>query len=152
MSEEPMLRQCPECLDWLPEDKFESNGAGKARKKRCSVCHYQMRLTKENGNFKARKSMEMRRYQYGITGEQYDALHEMQKGLCYICRHSPKNRALHVDHCHRTGTIRGLLCHRCNVALGFFKDDIDRLEDAIAYLLDPPFPRLVLNAPAEKTE
>ena len=70
----------------------------------------------------------------------YELLLASQGGLCKICRRSEtKTRngklvALCLDHCHKTGTIRGLLCYRCNVALGFFDDDVSRLQEAIRYL------------------
>ena len=57
--------------------------------------------------------------QLGITDEGYQALLEAQGGKCAICGNPPKEggRRLHVDHNHRTGKVRGLLCFRCNRAL-----------------------------------
>lgn len=63
------------------------------------------------------------RNRYGMTVEDYERLFEKQNGCCAICRiHRDKlNRALDVDHDHKTGEIRGLLCKKCNVALGTTK-------------------------------
>lgn len=74
--------------------------------------------------------------QYGITPEDYDAMYEAQKGCCAICgiHQSETKHKLHVDHCHETGTVRGLLCKNCNLALGNFKDSITNLSSAISYL------------------
>lgn len=70
-----------------------------------------------------------------VTDEQYDALLVLQEGLCAICRKAPpERRRLAVDHDHQTGTVRGLLCSRCNLGLGYFKDDPDHLRAATAYL------------------
>ena len=55
-----------------------------------------------------------------------------QNGLCAICQ-QPVIRP-HVDHCHTTGTIRGVLCRDCNIGLGNFKDDPELLRRAISYL------------------
>jgi hypothetical protein len=55
--------------------------------------------------------------QLGITDARYFELLDGQGGVCGICGTTPKTRRLHVDHDHRTGAIRGLLCHRCNRAL-----------------------------------
>jgi len=54
-----------------------------------------------------------------------------QNGLCAICCVAP---ATHVDHCHETKKIRGVLCNNCNVGLGFFKDNVSSLQNAIKYL------------------
>ena len=86
-----------------------------------------------------RKSLSDRRShlkrKYRITPEEYDALLEEQGGGCAICGRAPREDiALHVDHEHTTGRIRGLLCFRCNNALGDFDDDHDRLSAALAYL------------------
>ena len=55
---------------------------------------------------------------------------------CQICgRHKSEfNKGLAIDHCHKTGTIRGLLCYICNTSLGRFNDNIKSLENAILYL------------------
>jgi hypothetical protein len=70
---------------------------------------------------------------YGISAAEYDALLAKQGGVCAICRKRSKRR-LCVDHCHRTGTIRGLLCHACNLGLGSLKEDQASLVAALAYL------------------
>ena len=70
---------------------------------------------------------------YGISAAEYDALLAKQGGVCAICRKRSKER-LCVDHCHLTGTIRGLLCHACNLALGSLKEDQASLVAALAYL------------------
>lgn len=61
---------------------------------------------------------------YGITLKQYNDMLEIQSGKCSVCGElfSDKEQKLVVDHCHKTGRVRGLLCSRCNVALGFARD------------------------------
>ncbi|MBM3661163.1 MAG: hypothetical protein FJW95_16895 [Actinobacteria bacterium] len=60
---------------------------------------------------------------------------EAQGGGCAICgRPEPEGGSLHVDHDHETGAVRGLLCFRCNGALGNLDENVERLADAIAYL------------------
>lgn len=75
------------------------------------------------------KSLNLKRY--GITLEQYNRLLIAQGGRCKIC---DKTEHLHVDHDHRTGKVRGLLCSNHNTGLGKFQDDIETLEKAIVYL------------------
>lgn len=70
---------------------------------------------------------------YGITVEQYDAMFESQKGRCAVCDEK-YGKTLHVDHCHRTSKIRGLLCHKCNMAIGLLQDSAKLLNRAISYL------------------
>jgi hypothetical protein len=69
----------------------------------------------------------------GLSAAEYDALLAKQNGACAICRRRWKER-LCVDHCHLTGMIRGLLCRRCNLGLGYMKDDQASLIAAVAYL------------------
>lgn len=70
---------------------------------------------------------------FTIPIDEYRALFKIQRGLCAICGRSQKHK-LAVDHCHERNVARGLLCHRCNTALGLFRDDIGNLESAIRYL------------------
>ncbi len=79
--------------------------------------------------------------QFGITVEEYDFLVGLQNSLCTICDKPETQlnkkgtpRDLSVDHCHKTGRIRGLLCASCNLGIGHFKDDIELLKRAINYL------------------
>lgn len=74
---------------------------------------------------------------YGITLEQFNAMLDAQGGVCKICEKVNENgRALNVDHDHATGKIRGLLCHRCNTAIGLLKDSAILVRAVVAYLLD----------------
>lgn len=75
---------------------------------------------------------------YGITIDDYNKMLKEQNGKCKICYRSDTGRKSSkyfvVDHFHSTGTIRGLLCHKCNVGLGKFEDNVNILSKAITYL------------------
>jgi len=71
---------------------------------------------------------------YKITLEQYNELFEKQNGRCAICKQKPTKRRLDVDHNHKTGKVRGLLCLACNAGIGQLDDDINILQEAINYL------------------
>lgn len=75
---------------------------------------------------------------YGITIEQFDEMVRSQGNRCAICsdefKPKRKNMTIHVDHCHETMKVRGLLCSRCNVGIGLLNDSIERLKIAIEYL------------------
>ncbi|HDZ13941.1 hypothetical protein LCGC14_0840310 [marine sediment metagenome] len=90
---------------------------------------------------------EQRRYRlkkYGLTMAAFDSLFRGQKGKCAICNlelvdENNKGRKVsnaypRIDHCHKTGKIRGLLCNRCNVAMGAFDDDIKLIAKVAIYL------------------
>lgn len=72
----------------------------------------------------------------GATLEDFNTMFENQQGYCKICGKHQANlkRALNVDHNHKTGKLRGLLCNSCNLGLGMFKDNLILLELAIKYL------------------
>ena len=72
---------------------------------------------------------------YGITIADYDRMFEEQNGVCAICGEArPEERTLHIDHDHETGVIRGLLCFRCNNALGDFREEYELFQRAADYL------------------
>lgn len=74
---------------------------------------------------------------YGLDRERYDQMREQQQHSCAICGdHESLNRnsKLFVDHDHKTGGVRGLLCHGCNAGIGNLKDNADLLEKAAEYL------------------
>jgi hypothetical protein len=96
---------------------------------RCKVCRglkYRNRLPPG-----AQPSFYVER---GVTLEQFEAMMLAQGGVCAICREPPQMRRLDVDHEHETGRVRGLLCRRCNTAIGKMRDDPKILLRAIAYL------------------
>lgn len=77
---------------------------------------------------------------YQLTMEEYDEIFQRQNGKCAICYKSEtimrngKIKLLCIDHDHNTNRVRGLLCHRCNVSIGAFEDNITLLQNAINYL------------------
>jgi len=77
---------------------------------------------------------------YKITQEQLDLLMSVSNYKCNICNLSQEDnkklfkKDLNIDHCHKTGIIRGILCHSCNLGLGYFKDKIELLDKAKIYL------------------
>lgn len=70
---------------------------------------------------------------YGMSLEEFNQMVKDQKGTCLICLKVPKKRLV-IDHCHKTGKVRGLLCDPCNVALGFLEDNVEFLLRAVNYL------------------
>lgn len=81
---------------------------------------------------------------YGITSAQYDELLESQGGGCAICGRPPKNVRLSVDHDHKTGLTRGLLCWHCNTRLlGAARENPQALRNAADYLESPPAVRVL---------
>ena len=73
---------------------------------------------------------------YGITLIDYNRMLAEQKDCCYICKSHKNNfnKRLHVDHNHKTGKVRALLCHYCNATIGNAKEDLKRLTGVITYL------------------
>ena len=74
---------------------------------------------------------------YNITPEEYEERLLKQGGVCQICQSLNLRRGskhMVVDHCHTTGSFRGILCHKCNTALGLFNDNIKNINRAINYL------------------
>jgi Recombination endonuclease VII/HNH endonuclease len=90
----------------------------------------------KRGEFVAKE----RERKFGVTMAQYCEMLLAQEGKCAICRQpeteirNGRVKTLAVDHCHETGTVRGLLCVQCNTGIGKFKDDRNRLLAAIKYL------------------
>lgn len=116
-------------------------------KHRARLCAYHRQYYKDNAKrLKADKakyrkanpelySLIKRKSAYGITPEQFKNMLKSQGRRCAIClKKFNKPKQTHVDHCHKTGKVRGILCHLCNAALGFFGDSIEVLRSAISYL------------------
>lgn len=103
---------------------------------------------------------KMLRQRYGMTLDDYDKLLQLQDHKCAICMGvervknvSGKIKQLSVDHCHNTGNVRGLLCDACNVGLGRFSDDPDRVDSAARYLrMNDPSPTLFVSKKLSESE
>lgn len=79
-----------------------------------------------------KKNDRMRKYRYGMSNEEFDILKNEQNGKCKLCGLNMKKP--NVDHCHKTGKVRGIICMKCNAGLGLFNDDVELLKKAIQYL------------------
>jgi hypothetical protein len=77
---------------------------------------------------------------YNLSLEDYNLILSAQKSSCAICEahETTLNSWLSVDHDHSNGTVRGLLCRKCNTGLGGFRDSVENLQKAIEYLENPP--------------
>lgn len=116
----PGQRRCAACSETKVVELFpKSRSASSGYQSYCKSCR------------SVQSRREYFRRQYGLTEEDVKAMIARQSGLCAICQSAP---AVHVDHCHVTGKIRGSLCFPCNGGLGQFKDSPDVLKRAVAYL------------------
>jgi hypothetical protein len=70
---------------------------------------------------------------YGITLDQYEEMMVQQEGRCAVC-HGEFGKRIHIDHCHNTNVVRGLLCNGCNVGIGHLGDNPERMEAAAQYV------------------
>lgn len=97
-----------------------------------------------DGQEQARRHAWHLRTTFGITTERFEALLANQNGHCALCsKDKPGGQgAWHVDHDHATGTIRGLLCARCNQLLGVWEKNRPWFDGADMYLANPPATRL----------
>lgn len=124
---------CPKCGETSP-DKFYVDKRGYRTNSTCKECH-KVACKKR---WHARSWLDRwasRNYKYGVTKDFLVDLYERQKGQCAICGDEPATeRGLHVDHCHKTSAVRGLLCHGCNTGIGALREDPKIFTKALSYL------------------
>lgn len=139
----PPLYSCSICHRCRPIEDYPTSpkrNGGRQRHPYCRECLRTYNRERHRQRTTAEHRRAMWRKDYGMSEADYAAILKRQKGVCAICRQpetAKRNgqiKALHVDHDHATGKVRGLLCSRCNTALGGFGDDIKRLNRAIRYL------------------
>ncbi|GHH18880.1 endonuclease VII domain-containing protein [Streptomyces lanatus] len=113
-------KHCLGCDEVKPWSQWHRNAsASDGLSTRCKACRAN-----------AGRERHLKR-QYGLTEAERDEMVASQMGLCVICLKAP---AVHVDHCHKTGRVRGVLCFNCNSAIGKLGDDPDAVRRAAAYL------------------
>jgi Recombination endonuclease VII len=133
-------RTCIRCGEERPDDAFSirTNGYADNRCIDCKRTYWREKTAAwYHNNTEAWRENQRAHWlmQYGLTPEKYAELLFLQGGVCAICRGvTADSRALHVDHDHSTGTVRGLLCEACNFGLGQFRDNVEFLREAIVYL------------------
>lgn len=115
-------KQQKNCRDWIEKNK---------ERKKQSDKDYVKKRVKDDPQYHSIKNLR----QYGMTLDDYDRMLDEQGGGCAICGKEPKDRRLHVDHCHETGIVRGLLCFRCNFGLSYFGENAERMKRAYEHLL-----------------
>lgn len=101
-------------------------------KKRIKINNRKWGLLNQNKVKKYRRKYHLK-HKFGITQEQYIQLLNSQNCKCFICGRL-QVKIMHIDHNHKTGEIRGLLCFKCNTALGCVDDKISILKQMINYL------------------
>ncbi|MEJ7873163.1 MAG: endonuclease VII domain-containing protein [Rubrobacteraceae bacterium] len=121
---EQRSKRCPECGQTKSVKEFYRQRSSSGRfAAYCKPCDVQ------------KTGRSARKRKYGVAVAEYDDLLLKQDGRCAICKRLPyTKKGLVVDHCHQTGAIRGILCSRCNSALGMLDDSPALLERALEYL------------------
>ena len=127
---------CCTCKHTKPITEFcKDSQTSHGFSRRCKKCN--SRKGKDNyKNNKHKHQDYARKKRFGLDRTDYETLISAQLNSCAICKTKFTKRAPAVDHDHVTGVVRGLLCSRCNLGLGIFKDDPQLLKKATTYLTE----------------
>jgi hypothetical protein len=118
------------------DDFYNQKKKGKLYKNSgCKQCKIKANSKYQKDNAHAVRERHWKRT-YGLDDSDYQIMLEKQHGVCGIC--SKSFSILRIDHCHKTGTVRGLLCDKCNLAIGLLADSKENLLKALSYLEQPP--------------
>ena len=112
-----------------PQQKFVANNPERVKEQQARFYHSQ------KGRW-ANMNKRLKRM-YGITAEDYAWMLNVQDRQCKICgadEKTTRNETLVVDHCHSTGKVRGLLCHKCNAGHGQYADNLTIMCDSAEYI------------------
>lgn len=138
------MKWCCTCEKVKPVDDFHKHSrATDGRQGQCKVCSRASTNAYRSRNPERAKMHRLRhtlKAKFGMTIEEYECLYNAQNGLCAICgkpeiaTQNGRVKRLAIDHCHKTGKIRGLLCLHCNVAIAMIDEDEQAMVAAIAYV------------------
>lgn len=137
------MKQCSKCKEFKSLDLFYNHNKNKDGKRcRCKSCnsidakeHRKKILNDDYLGTRLKERTKNLKSKFGISLEEYSLKLEQQKGVCAICDGLCKSgKRLAVDHDHKTGKIRDLLCNNCNGGLGKFQDNPELLIKAADYL------------------
>ena len=125
---------CTACQQSKPLEDFNKNKDGKFGKHSiCRQCTLERnRFRYVNGDSYAVRLKKL----YGLSVKEYEELYAEAQGKCQSCgiKEEELTRRLAVDHCHTSGKVRGLLCGKCNTALGQLNDSLDTISALYSYL------------------
>lgn len=138
-------KQCNKCGETKSTSEFYKKESMKdGLRGECKACHAERAKKTYEGRKEEHLLVAYRctlRKAYGLTEQDYHDMFDKQKGKCLVCEKGLSNKFkktpgenVHVDHCHDTGKVRGLLCHKCNSGLGLFHDNPEFLEAAAEYI------------------
>jgi hypothetical protein len=123
--------RCRDCgLEKDPDDFPRNRAAKSGRRASCKTCHNARTRATVKRLYGNSRHYHLKQ-RFGIGAAEVDAMIAAQGGLCGLCRQKP---AVHVDHDHKTGKVRAILCEPCNGGLGQFRDDPQTIRNAIEYL------------------
>lgn len=137
-------KKCGECKKFKKWEEFYPIRSKEGKYAyRCIQCTKDLMKTKYKRTSERSRAIHLKRT-YDLTEEEYGVLYQEQNGVCAICGQPETNvnsktgkvRNLAIDHSHKTGRIRGLLCRKCNTALGNLDEDIDKIQRLIDYIKD----------------
>jgi len=133
-----MLKICTRCKKEQPFSEFHNKKTRSGNPGKCSRCRSCECEIKRIRYDPAKKREYDLSTQFGITTKEYEEMFQKQQGACAICGTTEFNysrgKRPHIDHCHQTGKVRGLLCGHCNIGIGQFFDNVSLLEKTIKYL------------------
>lgn len=127
---------CTACQQCKPLDDFKKNKDGKfGRHSICRKCNSERtKYRYANGDSYAVRLKKL----YNLSVEEYEQMYAEAEGCCQVCgvAETELTKRLAVDHCHSTGKVRGLLCSKCNTALGQLDDSLDKITALYSYLTE----------------
>ncbi|MEU3457564.1 endonuclease VII domain-containing protein [Micromonospora sp. NPDC006766] len=132
---------CPDCDQVTPLEDFPRTKKASGRHSYCKPCHNVRGKVTAQRLYGGTREYHLRR-RYGIGEKEVQELLAEQGGVCAVCG-APDPE--HVDHDHRTGWVRGILCFNCNGGLGQFRDSPARLTRAITYLRGTTWQRVLIH-------
>lgn len=133
------MKKCTKCGIEKPLSEFYKNKTNKdGLQKRCKPCDIllgKQRYQKDPKLSAEKRFIRKLKQDYGINLLDYIKIKQDQNNSCAICKIKlAYGMQVHVDHCHTTGKVRGILCRWCNIGLGHFKDSMENLKSAQKYL------------------
>lgn len=145
------FKACTKCKNDVPLNGYYKNKNNKdGLDYSCKSCRKSSFSKYHSDNLESRKEYQQKwrdsnkekikesfiKYRYKVTIEEVNSIFENQGMCCAICgTDTPTKKGWCIDHCHNTGLVRGVLCSKCNTAIGLLDENIDTMTSAIEYII-----------------